>query len=491
MLEIDTTPNNNLLKDYENNKSSFGALLSEYIDNSCSAMVNNECNVLITVAGPWDQTSDKYLNRQKSTLTIIDDASGISKENLAEAFKLAGQTKNKGVINEHGMGFKIASISLGTKFDDKLQKFVGFELTTLPKDSNVMYRVSELNIGKVCVEALPPDKLLFPKGHGSQIKISYLKDKVFKNKQHYTKIVNYLSHRYQFYIRGIYGGKLKLQLKLLDDKQNIVIDNNSQEYIYNIQDMIPALFEDKWSKEERLSSGKGDVWNAIVRFGIAPSTEDIKNYTDSRKDQSKSDHPYHIHGKKIDLIYKGIVLQQVEFDWLSTKTKITKETLFRYYQKNSPRMQIFLEKGFNTTTNKDSVVDNDNLEDLKDKIHEVFGEYLHGKKKQDETQIKDKIEKILKTSCNNVKRETTTSIYGLVADFSLERRGKSEIWEIKKEEGTGPDVIQLIGYLITSTIKNGVLVADGFNDNAKNLAQDACKILPGCSIELIELNTYL
>lgn len=102
--------------------------------------------------------------------------------------------------------------------------------------------------------------------------------------------------------------------------------------------------------------------------------------------------------------------------------------------------------------------------------------------------LKDKLEKTLKDSFDNVQREVSNK-YGGKMDLLLIRKSNEEVWEVKIGLAGYEEFMQLVSYLLVDNKKRGVLLARDFNENAKNLAAD-CEKLFDVSIELKQLSTY-
>jgi hypothetical protein len=421
---------------------------------------------------------------------------GLVKERSYALSPAANSGKYKDSLHEHGMGLKIALYSLGTTHQ-KPHGLVGFKLFTKHRDDNCITKIQNLSYSDISDEPVD-DASMFPQGHGTMIEISNLKDKLPTQKEHYKYLVNFLGCRYQYYLRAAHNKKLNMTLRLTDKSGSTITDVGGRPCQYTVN-AIEATFKDKQLLEDvPLAIGKGTgsrAWKAHLRFGWAPTEEEFAKFPDgdSAKDQLDRKHPYYYRNLKIDIVRNDIVLGQVDYSWLTDKSLASIERDWRggYL----PRMQIIIESGLSTTHTKSGLEQSADVEELKAEVWKIIEPYTERDKNRivdNETLFKDKLEAKLNALCSNVKRETTTSSYGFRADFSLNRRGNDEIWEIKMEEGTGPDVMQLLGYLITSSVKKGVLLANGFNPNAKSFVNDinAGKIIPGCTIELLDAKTF-
>ena len=102
---IDVLPSDLIFKELGNNTYDYRDLLSELIDNSIAAREPDSLLHIIIKIGV--SQSDQYSN----WLSIRDDASGISREELGTAISPAGK-QTSSALNEHGMGMKQAVAGL-------------------------------------------------------------------------------------------------------------------------------------------------------------------------------------------------------------------------------------------------------------------------------------------------------------------------------------------------------------------------------------------
>jgi septum formation topological specificity factor MinE len=495
---IDNKPSNNIFFELEKNQVSFEHLLSEFVDNSIGSMVDNKCSVVIEIRGNWNN-KNKQLDREDAQLIITDNASGITFDNLALALSPAacsGLRKNS--LHEHGLGMKTAICSLGTSVkrdsNNTIVNFVDFEIITKTSQDSLAHRISEMHFGQISVDEINADHI-FQEGHGTQIVVKSLKDKVRVRKEDYsTYLIPFLAHRYQFFLSATYGKKLTLTVKLTDENGNAITDKRGQICEYVVTPIHVVWQGGQPVVDRALPHGKvgsKKKWSAHMRFGWSPSSEELMAYPlhDQARSHGYIKSPYYIHNMKIDLIMNEIAIVQVDYSWITLKADVT---IGRDWRSQRPRLQVFLYSNFETTSSKDGVQESDFLEELKENIWEEIRKYANTDKSrifENEKELKDKLEKTLRDSFLDVKREPTVADYGLRSDFSLTRKGNPEIWEVKVIQAGAPEFMQLVGYLLTTGTKHGVLVAREFNDNARSLAQD-CQRLFGCTIELKELSIY-
>lgn len=503
MKTITIKPSNNIFLELKKTSSDFASSLVELIDNSIGSMIDNKVSVSVEISGNWTEGGQKSLKRDDCAKIIIsDDAGGISLDDLGRALSPAAMSgKHLSSLHEHGLGLKLALRSLGTyenhTKDGEITSISGFEILTKTKNDNVVHKINKMCFSDIEVEEIK-DMTIFPRGHGTIIKIFYL-DKVYTARKSYNQsLIPYLGQRYQKFLAGQHNRDLHLNILLTDKNGSLIKDHNGQGLKFEVKAQTP-----EWDKESapiirNFPCGKGsnstiNKWSAKMVFGYNPSEGDIERYPkdDPIKDKLNVVNPYYIKSQKIDIFVNDILLCQKDLNWLYSGVDSTTK---RYWRKEFPRLQIILNYGFATSITKNEIQLSEALESLKEEIRQELKPHETEKytvRFETETTIKDRLQELFHDTFLNVKRETTASPYGFRMDFSLERKNKSEIWEIKKDEGTGPDVGQLLMYLFTSNIKDGVLCANGFNDNARNFANDVPRNFPGYSIELIELNKFL
>lgn len=105
METIQIKPSDNIFQELGNNTYTFEEAISELIDNSIAARLNDRVNVEISFF--INENTDKC-----DKLIIKDDASGIKYSNIPICFNPAGK-QTKSSLNEHGLGFKQSISTLG------------------------------------------------------------------------------------------------------------------------------------------------------------------------------------------------------------------------------------------------------------------------------------------------------------------------------------------------------------------------------------------
>lgn len=505
-IKISVPPSNNIFGELKKTSSdyNFRVALSEIIDNSIGSMVGTECDVNVNVQGNWTEGNQNSLSLDKDAKIIIsDNASGISLDKIGFALSPAGlANKQKNSLHEHGMGLKTALRNLGTSeildTHGNIVSIGDFQILTAPIDSDKVYLIDKMNYNDLSIYETN-DKSYFVEGHGTIITILNL-DKIFTARKDYSRIlIPFLGQRYQQILSGIHGKKLKLTI-MLTSKNGTIIKSDGREMKFEVQPVKPVWASEFPAKTSKLPMGTGAKfkdWSAEIKFGYNPSEDELMlftNYEDIYKPYAKSTHPYNINSQKIDIFANDVLLCQKDFSWLFD---IQDGSVARYFRNTRPRLQVFLYRGFQSSFTKNDVQDSINLGALKEAIRSELSPFLEDKywpKGDTEEKLKDELTPKLEKFYNDVQREVNMPDCGLRADYSLfnPKLAQKEIWEVKIGEAGAPDFIQLLGYLMTSDIKNGVLLAKSFNDHVNNLAKDVNKNFStyGISIRLEPLATF-
>lgn len=483
MATISIKPSNNLWEELKKAPTDFISNICELIDNSLAAITVGECNVSIEVSGNWTDGGSKSLNKDSvAKIIITDDSSGIPLEDLGKALSPGAMArKHKNSLNEHGMGFKLAILGIGTKAikdeNDQTRAIGGFNLITKAADSKVAHIVNTMSYSdNIETEEIIDNKELlkiFPKGCGTKIIITNL-DKIFTTRQQYTNtLVGRLGQRYQNILVGENDKKLNLTLNLTDKKGNTIKNSDGQDMLFQIQPVKAEWRESQPAKVKNLPIGKGGThqkWSAEVKFGYNPIDGEVNGYNDPvRKEILKSSHPYHNKSKKIDIFRNDILICQKPLEWL---LEVKDSSADRYFRNEYPRIQIKLYDGFSSTFTKNDIEITDHLNQLKEDLVQLLRaeNYIEDKytpKESNEEYVSNKLETILKKFDPNLVREF--SVCGLRADYKLIRNGVEEIWELKPNKADGQDIAQLFSYLYLSGIRNGVIFAEELTDAAKNV----------------------
>lgn len=130
-----------------NNTVSF--TLGEYVDNAVQSYLNNK-NELLAVEPNYKLEVRITVDWEKHTITIFDNAAGISIENYEKAFEPAHIPLDKTGLNEFGMGMKTASVWLANNWcvytkalGEIVERFTDFDLPKVIKENKEELIVTE------------------------------------------------------------------------------------------------------------------------------------------------------------------------------------------------------------------------------------------------------------------------------------------------------------------------------------------------------------
>ena len=182
--------------------------LAEYIDNSISSWENNRA-ALLKLNAKYKLRVDVIIGHK--TITVRDNAAGISRVDYARAFKPAELPPDRTGLNEFGMGMKTASIWLSknwrvvtSSINDDVTGMVEFDVVK-------MIQTKDGKITPIFKKKISPNL------HGTEIILTdlnhTLRGKVI------GKIQEHLSSIYRFFLRS---GELDLRLYSEGDDPNAI-----------------------------------------------------------------------------------------------------------------------------------------------------------------------------------------------------------------------------------------------------------------------------
>ena len=437
-------PSDNIFAELGNNTYDFKDLLSELIDNSLAARIDDELLRVKIVVG------SSQTNRDDNWLTISDDASGIPPDRLGLAITPAG-IRTIGSLNEHGLGMKQAVAGLGEL------KY----LATRVAGEEYARAIEGFHFGST------PTKLLettWP--HGTELAINDLKAIVRLNPALYTRdIVPYLGARYRRFLTPS-DPKMEVTIQLLDIGNTDSDGNAATTGEWSVGEVKPTYFHRNTrtnAPEVNHRKFKGMNWEADLVFGYSPVADE---WEELGLRQPSRFHPYAVTQSRqgLDVILNDRVIM---FHQLSELGLVDA----RHNDYNSIRGEIILKSGFTTAITKNSIIVTDRWEQCLTQIKKflVEGNYFNPKFYPDalpEAALRDRLANWLKTNDvarrDDVKKEYP--IEGLGGKIDVLADG--EAWEIKRDDAYGLDVYQLFAYLDMSDFKKGYLLAKGFRDSA-------------------------
>ncbi|WP_083600070.1 ATP-binding protein [Exiguobacterium sp. AT1b] len=445
--KIKVEPSNDIFKELGNNNYDFIELISELIDNSIAAKVEDELLKVEIEIGISD-------NSQESYLVIKDNGMGIKTENLGRAITPAGYSGGK-TLNEHGLGMKQAVASLGTL------KY----LLTRSIDESYTNHISEFAFGEVSLFQIDYDW-----EHGTEICVTGLNGIVPTKQQKYTMyVVPYLGAKYRRFLKSD-NPKMRLSVKLFDMDQIDEKGNPTEIQSWKVREVKQIYFHPNKRVNQPILHNKefkGKGWKAKFTFGYAPN--DLE-YDELGLEVPKAYFPYAVSIKKqgFDIISHDRVINFSQFHELDFIN-------IPHNNYNYVRGEIDLYHGFSTSTTKNFIIKDENFEDLLTQIKVYLEEKGLLERKNDpeelpEKLLRDRLARNFKSRAIDPKKDVKTeyTIQGLAGAIDVLADG--EAWELKKGQAAGLDVYQLFAYMDMGNINKGYLVARSFSTGAQSAA---------------------
>lgn len=441
---IQVDPSDNIFAELGNNTYDYKDLLSELIDNSIAARIDDRfLNVKVSIG-----ISDSQPNL--NWLIVSDDASGIPPDRLGLAITPAG-IQTSGSLNEHGLGMKQAIAGLGDL------KYLATRVT-----GEDLARVIEgFHFGPIY-----PKLVETPWEHGTELAIHKLKSIVRLHAVSYTRdIVPYLGARYRRFLSHTNPKmRITIQMRDIDDTDTDGNEQLIQEWI--VEEVKPIYFHPNTRRnapvvEHRKFKGPG--WEAALVFGYSPEGHE---WTELGLVQPSRFDPYAVTLSRqgLDVILNDRVIsfhQLPELGLVGT----------RHNNYNNIRGEIILKSGFTTAITKNSIIATEHWRQCLAEIKEFFDEkgYIKSKTYPDalpEAALRDRLANWLKTNNfaprTDVKKEYVVEGLGGKIDVLAD----SDAWELKRDDAYGLDVYQLFAYLDMTDFKKGYLLAKRFKDSA-------------------------
>ena len=150
-FDIDITPSVTTYELYQIASYTHWFAIGEFIDNSITSAFLN-----------WDELNNKYKNRyslnididfdnDNRTLTIVDNAAGIARNDMQRALRAGEPPSDKSLLSVHGVGMKMSSFWMGRNLNIKtwpLTSNTGFEvvvdLDVIKKTKSALTKVNEI-----------------------------------------------------------------------------------------------------------------------------------------------------------------------------------------------------------------------------------------------------------------------------------------------------------------------------------------------------------
>ncbi len=448
--EINVQPSNAIFKELGNNNYDFLELISEFIDNSIAAKIEGELLKVELTIGVSDNPRDSYL-------IIKDNGHGIAEKDLARAITPAGFSGG-GTLNEHGMGLKQATASLG---DLKY-------LVTRSKGEELTSYIDKFEFGILEITQFLNNDW----NNGTEICVDNLKPSIVKTKQQsYTMgIVPYLGAKYRRFLKSD-NPIMSLIIKLVDADNIEENGENPLFHEWNVKPVKPNYFHPNTRDNKPIIFNKrfkGRGWEAKFTVGYAPN--DLE-YEELGIEVPKQYNPYYVSISKqgFDLIVHDRVINFAQLSQLGFVN-------VPHNSYNYVRGTIDLVKGFTTATTKNHILRDENFTELINELKVYLEDQGVLERKNDpdelpEKLLRDRLEILFKTSKIHAKKDVNIeyTIEGLAGAIDILADG--EAWELKKGQADGIDIYQLFAYMDMGNITNGYLLAKSFSPGAQVAAE--------------------
>lgn len=451
MKTINVSPDDRLFEELGNNTYSIEDLLSELIDNSLSAKMDD----IVTIELSLFFDKGKCL----STFIIKDNGSGIPFDKLGTVVSPAASiTSNP--LNEHGLGLKQAVASMG-KLDYLATKTDSAEYTSV---------IHKFGWGEIDVE----EKKIF-ETNGTEIKVSIKESSIMRSKKSrwfQKECAEFLGARYRRFLVPA-SRKARIILHFYDYQENLEKD-------VEIEKIEPVYFHT--SKIENAPmifrhEIEGSGWKAKLTFGYAPNDEEYERL--GLESDNNSIYKVTMKHQGLDIIINDRVLI---FHQLSDIGLVEA----KHPQFNYVRGEIELLEGFKTAVTKNNVINDTHFTECIDKVRRILNgesegpgkikkEYLTRRAYAEEIPeacLRDRLAKNLENlplyKADHVETEhVIENLEGKIDLYVAMKDGTKEIWEIKNERAIAQDVYQLFMYMDVENVTNGYLLAIEFSDGAK------------------------
>jgi hypothetical protein len=447
---ITVKPSNNLFKELGHNTLDYLDAISELIDNAVARRVEGE---LLHVEIEIGVSS---VEKDKDYLLIRDNASGISPDNLSECISPAAII-GKDSLNEHGMGMKQAIPNLG-----RLRY-----LATKTKDTKPAIVVEEFKFGKI-----RPKTIEVPWSHGTEIVIDSLSPMVIRSHlgTGYSKIASYLGARYRRFMKPE-NRCLTIVMKMKD------IETDNEIPLPEVKELRPVYFHPRSRLNQPTiinKKFKSPTYSATLTMGYAPTDFE---YKELGLEEPKQYEPYHVtlYNQGIDIIRNDRVIL---FHQLSQIGLVSA----RHNRYNYVRGELDLHSGFKTGITKNSIIEDENYQDLVKRIREdpdvkaLLQKYKTFPEELPENALRDRLADHLRTRAIDPKSHVSTeyAVQGLGGFIDVLADG--EPYEIKSMQADGLDVYQLFAYMDMGerndlSMKRGYLIAPSFTTGASEASK--------------------
>ena len=443
----------------------------------------------------FDKIKDKLSNKIKlESIEIIDNSSGIGREDLARALSMWGNAgrydaNGDNKISEHGCGMKYAMRCLGR--DVKI-------ITKKSSMDQAMVITTE-NILSMVSGGFFPEYIDVDWEEGTCIEITdltakgqYLANAQGVNRLHQDLLFG-LGQRYQRVIGSRFeDGGFRVNRKCWNGEETRKLVKALRPVVYDHRENEPNVW---MVPTTTITDPVRNLWEVDVKIGKCPTSDD--NWSDFEDDvATQRQHfldPYRSTAKKygFDLIRRDLV---IETNYFAGNGGIVNEDNNDYLPL---RGQIILKRGFKSGTQKVSISRDSNFLEMKEEVRRIlYGERADSSGRQENfmnkhirgPNSKNKSEQELEAAlCDYWSKPNSIALTGFpkfnrddIVRQVWDKSGRVDILinsttpnretvcvEVKKTHGKGLDVYQLLMYMNENNTRHGILAARKFSAGAK------------------------
>lgn len=150
-FDVDITPSVTTYELYQIASYTHWFAVGEFIDNSITSAFLNWEELQKLYGGKYSLNIDIDFNNEEKTLTIIDNAAGIARNEIQRALRAGEPPSDKSLLSVHGVGMKMSSFWLGRNLNIKTWPIhvdngfeVSVDLDEIKKTKSAITQVSEI-----------------------------------------------------------------------------------------------------------------------------------------------------------------------------------------------------------------------------------------------------------------------------------------------------------------------------------------------------------
>ena len=379
ITKIDVKSGPGVYRHYENLNLSSWYLIAEYVDNAIGSYQRNRRE--LEKLNPRYKLQVRIIrDADKKTITIQDNAAGISDKDLNRAFVIGERPEDTSGANEYGVGMKLASFHFTHRWHARTKALGETVEKTVILDVDDIERRNDTEVDVIRVPKSSED-------HGTEIYLEKFYDSNWPQYKSVNKIKTFLASIFRKYIEN---GDLDLRFE----------DGGLEEIIVP---HFPDILDMPFVNDPDYPDSKSIVWKQEVNFVQNTFSREITGWV-GILDHGQTKKKF----AGIELVRRNRVVEGGEHAWFP------EEIYGRGHAE--PGTRLFGElvfKGFSTNNNKSKI--DWGTEDQETK--EQFIEYLH--------------DLIIKDKDTGQRRDFWEQLYNFIAKVAKEKKEKD--YSLKKQ----------------------------------------------------------